>query len=174
MAETSNVGLPEKFPAMMANKAAPIMPPAQAKSKDGLIKMMLQSSTAATAGTTATTPSTTSTSTPTTSSKSRWSDTALPSPRELAAKMPPIDIVEENTSLFVHQISSKEKVHGLIGVDHPYARPFNWRPDYSVTSKPTKTLFMNRLPRNPNSHFYATEFNVSSSIRFFLEFRVSI
>ena len=68
--------------------------------------------------------------------------------------MPPIDIVEENTALFVHQISSKEKVYGLIGVDHPYARPFNWRPDYSVTAKPTKTLFVNKLPRNQSSVYY--------------------
>ncbi len=68
--------------------------------------------------------------------------------------MPPIDIVEENTAFFVHQISSKEKIQGLIGVDHPYARPFNWRPDYSVTAKPTKTLFMNKLPRSSSSLFY--------------------
>ena len=79
----------------------------------------------------------------------------MPSPRELAAKMPPIDIVEENTALFIHQISSKEKIHGLIGVDHPYARSFNWRPDYSVTAKPTKTLFITRLPRNSNSIYYS-------------------
>lgn len=150
------------------------------KAKDGIIKMLLQStasSTSPTTTTTSTTPTTplspataasstsmpaptstatTSTATPTStaSTKSRWSETAMPSPRELAAKMPPIDIVEENTALFVHQICSKEKLFGLIGVDHPYARPFNWRPDYSVTAKPTKTLFMDRLPRNASSYYY--------------------
>jgi hypothetical protein len=68
--------------------------------------------------------------------------------------MPPIDIVEDNAASFVHQISSKEKTYGLI-VDHPYARPFNWRPDYSVTAKPAKTLFVPRLPRNMNSSFFS-------------------
>ena len=124
--------------------------------KDGLIKMLLQS-TASTTTPTATVTTIATSATPTTTNsnaKSRWSETAMPSPRELAAKMPPIDIVEENTALFIHQISSREKVHGLIGVDHPYARPFNWRPDYSVTAKPTKSLFINRLPRNIHSLFY--------------------
>ena len=126
----------------------------QSKPKDGLIKMLLQSSTASITSSTTTTSTPSTTPAPTPSSKSRWSEAAIPSPRELAAKMPPIDIVEENTALFVHQISSKEKIYGLIGVDHPYARPFNWRPDYSVTAKPSKSLFVNRLPRNINSAFY--------------------
>ena len=65
-----------------------------------------------------------------------------------------IDIVEENAASFVHLISSTERIHGLIGVDHPYARSFNWRPDYSVTAKPAKTLFVPRLPRSINSHYY--------------------
>lgn len=79
----------------------------------------------------------------------------MPSPRELAAKMPPIDIVEENAACFIHQISSSERIHGLVGIDHPYARPFNWRADYSATAKPAKTLFVPRLPRNMNSSFYS-------------------
>ena len=130
----------------------------------GIIKMLLQSSatTSATTSTTVTTATsqatvtttttTTSTATPT-ASKSRWSE-SMPSPRELAAKMPPIDIVEENAASFVHLISSTERIHGLIGVDHPYARSFNWRPDYSVTAKPAKSLFVPRLPRSINSHYY--------------------
>ena len=133
--------------------------------ESGIIKMLLQSS-ATTSATTSptvttgtsqatipTTTTTTSTATPTTASKSRWSE-SMPSPRELAAKMPPIDIVEENAASFVHLISSTERIHGLIGVDHPYARSFNWRPDYSVTAKPAKTLFVPRLPRSINSHYY--------------------
>ena len=138
-----------------AATTTPIISAAQSKPRDGMIKMLLQSTAAGSATTSTTTAvATTPTTTATSSSKSRWSESAMPSPRELAAKMPPIDIVEENTALFVHQISSKEKIYGLIGVDHPYARPFNWRPDYSVTAKPTKTLFINKLPRNVNSVYY--------------------
>ena len=83
----------------------------QSKPKDGLIKMLLQSSTASITSSTTTTSTPSTTPAPTPSSKSRWSEAAIPSPRELAAKMPPIDIVEENTALFVHQISSKEKIY---------------------------------------------------------------
>ena len=72
--------------------------------------------------------------------------------------MPPIDIVEENVAMFVHQISSKEKVHELINVDHPYSRTFNWKQECSINgkplAKPVKTLFMSRLPRNVHSVYY--------------------
>ena len=110
-------------------------PPNQNR-EGGIIKMLLQSATTATASSTTTTVPCTSTSTPVASILSP----SMPSPRELAAKMPPIDIVEENASSFVHLISSTEKINGLIGVDHPYARNFNWRPDYSCTAKPAKVL----------------------------------
>ena len=60
--------------------------------------------------------------------------------------------------MFVHQISSKEKVHELIGVDHPYARSFNWKQECSINgkplAKPAKTLFMPRLPRYVQSVYY--------------------
>ena len=137
------------------------------KPKDGMIKMLLQSSATSTS-TTATTTTTTVTSTPTVTSsttstntssapaKSRWSDTTAP----LSSKMPPIDIVDENVAMFVHQISRKEKVHELIGVDHPYARTFNWKQECSINgkplAKPVKTLFMPRLPRNMHSVYYTS------------------
>merc|ERR1712173_297852 len=66
-------------------------PPNQNR-EGGIIKMLLQSTTTATSSSTTTTVPCSSTST---SVASTILSPSMPSPRELAAKMPPIDIVEE-------------------------------------------------------------------------------
>ena len=39
-------------------------------------------------------------------------------------------------------------------MDHPYAKPWNWRPELASLSKPTKTLFIQRTSRTPELPSY--------------------
>ena len=93
---TSTTPTPSMIPATLStsSKSSPSQP------KDGgIIKMLLQNTSNTTTTSTCTSPATTTTST---SSKSKWNETNIPSP--LAAKMPPIDIVEDNAACKIFSV----------------------------------------------------------------------
>ena len=93
---TSTAPTPSMIPATSSttSKSSPGQP------KDGgLIKMLLQNTSNTTTTSTCTSPAATTTST---SSKSKWNETNMPSP--LAAKMPPIDIVEDNAACKIFSV----------------------------------------------------------------------
>lgn len=93
------------------------------KTKDGLIRMLLQSHP--------------------------LHQSQLSSPQNIQLNLPELDSGADSppSQGYIARLCGTERILSLIQLDHCYSKPWNWKPESSLC-QPTKTLFVPRVARN--------------------------